>query len=283
MKLAPGLNLPPEATKTILLQNEASNPDALRAANEEIATLWKRVKHGETLLRTLRGAIKDASNRIGIGMDHLSALLVSSDGGDGEVGGTGHCQVELRLPREAPERERPPSMNPQKTAASPPPDFDASPAEVRILTALAELHAFGFQEPSKVALALWSKYAPNSGGYNNYLGRLRSAGWIEYPGPGKVAILDGWKSEPGMAPVSAKELQDRVRAKIGPSKARILEALIDRYPESMSKETLAVASDFTANSGGFNNYLGQMRSMGLLDYPSPGQVVASRVLFLEER
>jgi hypothetical protein len=37
----------------------------------------------------------------------------------------------------------------------------------------------------------------------------------------------------------------------------------------------------TVTSGGFKNYLGEMRTLGLIDYPGPGQVVALPVLFLE--
>ena len=35
------------------------------------------------------------------------------------------------------------------------------------------------------------------------------------------------------------------------------------------------------NSGGFNNYLGHMRTLGFIEYPQPGKVRASDWLFLE--
>jgi hypothetical protein len=48
-------------------------------------------------------------------------------------------------------------------------------AERRILTALAQ-YADG---RSKVQVAILSGYAPNGGGFNNYLGALRSRGFIQ--------------------------------------------------------------------------------------------------------
>jgi len=78
-----------------------------------------------------------------------------------------------------------------------------------------------------------------------------------------------------------EELQDRVRATLGRSMSRILDVLLKAYPKSLRREALAEASDFEPNSGGYNNYIGRMHSMGIVEYPVPGEVVACAVLFLE--
>lgn len=36
-------------------------------------------------------------------------------------------------------------------------------------------------------------------------------------------------------------------------------------------------------SGGYFNNLGALRTLGVIDYPTPGRVVATSVLFLEAR
>jgi hypothetical protein len=43
------------------------------------------------------------------------------------------------------------------------------------------------------------------------------------------------------------------------------------------------AAGASVTSSSFTNNLGSLRSLGLIDYPQPGQVVALPVLFLEER
>lgn len=63
---------------------------------------------------------------------------------------------------------------------------------------------------------------------------------------------------------------------------RILQAIIEAYPEPISKENLASASGYAAGGGAFGNYLGRLRSFGVLDYPRQGFVKATDVLFPEE-
>jgi len=59
-------------------------------------------------------------------------------------------------------------------------------------------------------------------------------------------------------------------------------ALIAAYPNALSRETLAELTNYTVNTGTFNNYLGSLRSLQLIDYPDKGAVIALPVLFLEE-
>ena len=61
----------------------------------------------------------------------------------------------------------------------------------------------------------------------------------------------------------------------------VLEVLIGAYPSAMSREDLADRVGNTVTSGGFKNNLGRLRSLGLLDYPSSGEAVATKLLFPE--
>jgi hypothetical protein len=64
----------------------------------------------------------------------------------------------------------------------------------------------------------------------------------------------------------------------------VLKALIDAYPNAITKQDCGARSGYTVGDsvgGTFGNILGRLRSLGLLDYPAPGQVVALPVLFLE--
>lgn len=62
---------------------------------------------------------------------------------------------------------------------------------------------------------------------------------------------------------------------------RILKALIGYYPDAVDRAALAAEANQSANSSGYANNLGALRSLGFLDYPRGGEVVALPVLFLE--
>lgn len=168
--------------------------------------------------------------------------------------------------------------------------FDASSnghlssAHIRVLSRLAEIQrATGRESIPKNQLAAWSDYSPNSGGYNNILGKLRSGGYIDYPQPGTVALTEQGQgaAQPGDAPISTEEMLSHAKGVLGGSEARILEAVHRAYPEAIDKLSLAEATGFAPNSGGYNNYLGHMRTLGFIDYPQPGKVRAEDWLFLE--
>jgi hypothetical protein len=130
-------------------------------------------------------------------------------------------------------------------------------------------------------LAAWAEYAPNSGGYNNYLGSLRSLGMIDYPSGGMVTITEEGRkhAQPGAVPVDSEEMLERAKRVLGGSEGKLLEILHFRR-EAIAKAELAEESGFAVNSGGFNNYLGHMRTLGFVEYPLPGQVRCADWLYI---
>ena len=161
-------------------------------------------------------------------------------------------------------------------------DAELSNAQVKVLSRLVELmECTGREMVKKEQLAAWAEYSPNSGGFNNYLGSLRSAGLIEYPEGGHVTITDAGRryAQPGEAPATSEEMLDRAKRVLGGSEAKLLEILHETR-EQCSKVELAEASGFRPNSGGFNNYLGHMRTLGFVEYPQPGQVKCADWLYL---
>lgn len=83
-----------------------------------------------------------------------------------------------------------------------------------------------------------------------------------------------------VSPARSGRVQNTERAEgvDGPMR-RILEPLIDAYPESMTKIDLADLAGYSVAGGGFGNPLGRLRTLGLVDYPQSGEVVALPVLF----
>jgi len=158
-----------------------------------------------------------------------------------------------------------------------------TPARQRILDALAFLQGLGLDQAEKTQLALMADARPTSGAYFNNLGALRTAELLTYPRPGLVALTDSGRrlADAGTAPATTGELHARIRAKLSPAKWRLLEVLIAVYPKAVTKDELATRAGARETSGAYFNNLGSLRSLGLLDYPIPGSVVALPVLFLD--
>ncbi len=159
-------------------------------------------------------------------------------------------------------------------------------AHIKILSGLDEiLAATGKASVRKEQLAAWTEYSPTSGGYANNLGTLRSAGAIDYPQPGYVAITEEGRkhSQPADTPASTDAMLAHAKRVLSGSEARLLDELHARYPEAMSKTELAERTGFSPTSGGYANNLGHMRTLGFIDYPEKGSVRASAWLFIERK
>ena len=127
-------------------------------------------------------------------------------------------------------------------------------------------------------------YAAGSGAVNNYFGAMRTIGLVDYPIPGAVALTEKGhgRAEWPEAPASTEALHDAVLGKLSGPHRRILRVLLESYPTPIDKGELATRADYAPGTGAFNNYVGKLRSLGLIDYPVPGQAVALPIMFLED-
>jgi len=159
-----------------------------------------------------------------------------------------------------------------------------TPAKQRILDGLALLSSVRRQPAApKKQVALFSNASPKGGAFGNNLGALRTAGLIDYPIPGTVALTDAGArlADRTRAPQTAAEMHELIRGMVSPAKWRIIDALITAYPTAVSKAELAEMAGASPGGGAFGNNLGSLRSLGVLDYPTGGMVRAEPVLFLE--
>ncbi len=156
----------------------------------------------------------------------------------------------------------------------------------RILNALAWVESVNLPAPRKEKAAVLADASPSSSSFTNNLGALRTAGLIDYPTPGYVALTDAGR---GLAvvdtntPTTSAEMLEVVCSKLTGPQARIVRAVAARYPAAIDKETLAGHVVASAASSSFTNNLGALRSLGIIDYPQRGMVAAQPVLFLEGR
>lgn len=158
-----------------------------------------------------------------------------------------------------------------------------SGSQQKIINSLAWLEqGVGLSPVVKKQVALMAGQSPTSGGFFNNLGALRSAGLIEYPSPGSVALTDAGRNavdDNADVPTSSEQLQQQVIAMVSGSQAAILRELIDIYPDAIAKGDLAQRVGQSPTSGGYFNNLGRLRSLGMIDYPQSGYAVAADVLF----
>lgn len=144
-------------------------------------------------------------------------------------------------------------------------------AERKILTALAQYP----QGRSKVQVAVLAGYAHSGGGFNNALGSLRGKGFVE--GDAQLRATDSGLSALGdWQPLpTGLELYRYWQSQLPKAERLILEFLINFGPSS--KEEVALASGYEASGGGFNNALGKLRRLELIE--GRGELRASENLF----
>jgi uncharacterized protein len=133
--------------------------------------------------------------------------------------------------------------------------------ERRILTALAQYP----EGRNKVQVAVLTGYAATGGGFNNYLGALRSRVLIQGDGDRLTITEAGIQALGSWVPLPAgSALIDYWRNRLGKAERLILEALTQAYPAGLNKEEVAARAGYEAKGGGFNNALGRLRTLDLV-------------------
>ncbi len=161
------------------------------------------------------------------------------------------------------------------------PPFDPSKSERKILDAIAWWEAAGFAAPSRRQVGYVAGYRPG-GRYNNLVSGLKTSGLIHFPQDKTLALTDAGRdvADVPLSPPTAVEMQSRVMSILPPSEQKILGALLDAYPDALTREDLMAATGY--NPGGrFNNLVSGLKSLGLIYFPDKGHVSAEPFLFME--
>jgi hypothetical protein len=135
-------------------------------------------------------------------------------------------------------------------------------------------------------VAFLADASPKSSAFMNNLGKLRSAGLVDYPQQGMVSLTDDGAAIARVgddAPTTSEELQAAFYAKLPAPQVRIVQATVAAYPSALTREEVADRAQASSASSAFMNNLGALRSLGLIDYPRQGVVAAAPLLFMEER
>jgi hypothetical protein len=130
-----------------------------------------------------------------------------------------------------------------------------------ILTVLAQQR----KSLSKARLALMAGYSPNSGGFNNALSKLRTAGRID--GRGEVAATALGLEAAGRVPPlpeGAELFEYWLRHPRLDKCCRAIVTALRAQNGAVGKEELGTLTGYSATSGGFNNALSKLRTLGLI-------------------
>ena len=141
----------------------------------------------------------------------------------------------------------------------------------------------GADQPDKATVAALVGYHPNAKSYSNAMGALRTAGRIEYVAGGRVALTaeGAALADAGLPVKSRAELHGLWIDRLGNVAGRILSPLLVTYPEALRSDEVAAAAGYHPNAKSYSNMKGRLRTLGLIDYPRPGELVATKVLFPE--
>lgn len=139
-------------------------------------------------------------------------------------------------------------------------DTKIAGGERKILTVLA-------QHPGRRAkrqVAVLTGYAHTGGAFNNYLGALRTKGYIE--GSADLTITPaGMEALGAFEPLpTGRALFEHWMSDLGKAEREILRVLWEAFPYAKSKEAVAAAAGYEVKGGGFNNALGKLRTLELI-------------------
>ena len=118
----------------------------------------------------------------------------------------------------------------------------------------------------------------SGGTWSTYLSDIRRAGFIDESAAGYTLTEAGFDylgARP--APLTPRELQDHYRGLLRRGAATMLDALIDAYPDALSRDALGAAADISTAGGTFSTYLSDLTRNGLARKVESG-IIATEIL-----
>lgn len=140
--------------------------------------------------------------------------------------------------------------------------------QIRVLRSLAMWKSLGHDAPSREMVAAGAGYAPGSGGFNNLIGGLGTMGALSIPAAGRITLTTDQIDTP-----TIDEGRDALLSILSNPHKKLVAAL--NGTGAMTREQLAEASGYAAGSGGFNNLIGKLNTLGISYVPSQGQICLS--------
>lgn len=137
---------------------------------------------------------------------------------------------------------------------------------------------------TKAQLATLSRLRVSSGTFSAYYGTLKRWGMIEERLNGITVSEIGLRQCRAVkdVPQTTEEIVEMWRSALRLGERKLLDILIDAYPQSVSRGDLAEQAGLTANAGTFSAYLGTLRRNGLAEVKDE-HIRAGEALFLSSK
>lgn len=242
-----------------------------KALDAAIANVTRLIEGKLDQRNTELEKLKREAGRLLKGLEELAAFQLSQD-----------VSVKVDVKHREPFVVQQPKPAPRPRAT--PGEGGLSGVAQRIVDVLRELEVLGVDRPERELVALLAGYANlNSKGFANAIGALRSDGSIDYPAQGVVCLTENGRAQSNepAAPRTSADIQNRIVQLLGGASSRILQPLIEAYPQAVSRDEVAAAAGYgNLNSKGFANALGRLRSLGFVVNAGVGFLRAADVLFL---
>jgi hypothetical protein len=135
----------------------------------------------------------------------------------------------------------------------------------KIVDSLAFWLGIAQTTPNRQQVAAVAGYSPKSGGFKNLLGQLHSIGIIGYPSPGILTLVE----TSGAQVMDGETAKNKLLGSLTAPERKVLAAF---NGTAASRGEIAERSGYSPSSGGFNNLLGSLSSIGVVTRPAPGMV-----------
>lgn len=157
-----------------------------------------------------------------------------------------------------------------------------TPYQMDVLAGLAMLEAIGRKESKRALVAAAAGKAVGSSTFEKYVAKLKSDGLVEY-GRGTIRLTDGGRA---IAPITDEALTSpglhiKVLALFSPYQQKLVTALIEAHPDSITRGELGERTGLQSSSSTFEKYIAALKSAEVLEYPDKGHVKAADWLFLD--
>lgn len=153
----------------------------------------------------------------------------------------------------------------------------ATKSDAKVLNAVAWWKSAGINAPTRHQVAFVAGYTVN-GHFNNICSGLRSAGLLDYPSGGGLSLTaaGGAMARRPRTALTREALRDAVAEVLKGDAPRRIFLTVFNAGRTLTREQLASATGYTVN-GHFNNMVGSLRGLGVIDYPHGGGVALGRM------
>lgn len=275
------VSLPPVEVPVLTAADRRAIEQVSRSVEQMEARIGKLMKPMSDALARVASIQTKFEQEVGRAMRVApsGSLPDRQTGGNVAVALDRHRKRSLSIQVDATEPARPPAATAQSNGG-------VSGQHQRVLDAILWFEQMRITWPTRIQTGFVAGYKVSKKGGGTFaqvIADMTRDGLIEQ-GRGTLALTEAGRSlanDPGL-PSENAEMHRAVLARLPDPEARILQVLIERAPDAISRVDLGAATGYqvTSKGGGtFAQLLSNLKQLGLIDYPRPAHVVALDVLF----